>query len=191
MSWIPDYSTHKSSYDCFVPRAVKLPWIFPGAQLFFNAAPVNIQVNLNKCAFHYIPDVSVPGSHNSLVFVSYANGQRTLYQYNMYTIPAEPFSSDRIYGYSAYFIRSFTEMRKYYGERPFCRILHVKQNNSTPFVMISNIFCSSHTILENDRTYFFKHGQIASLEYSLIHVFNPAGINLCVMNIMSKCGTVY
>ena len=32
----------------FKIRAVKLPWIFPGAQLTFNGAPGNIQGNLDK-----------------------------------------------------------------------------------------------------------------------------------------------
>ena len=38
---------------CFalVCRAVKLPWIFPGALLIFNRAPGNIQGNLDRRRF--------------------------------------------------------------------------------------------------------------------------------------------
>ena len=35
-------------------RAVKLPWIFPGAPLTFNGAPGNIQGNLDRYGFEYL-----------------------------------------------------------------------------------------------------------------------------------------
>ena len=58
--------------DCHgVYKAVKLPWIFPGAPLTFNGAPRNIQGNLER----YICTLHVP---QYLWMISSSSGQLNL-----------------------------------------------------------------------------------------------------------------